>query len=123
VVDELNAALLGRLADDKLLRARKLRVDTTVVEADIDDPTDADLLERAVRKLRGLVRRVKAVVRPAGPGSAIAAGRPGGSAGSGRSLSTVPLLSTNHGSGHGRSSTAGMLKAAGGFVRASPGRG
>jgi IS5 family transposase len=35
-------------------------VDTTVVEADIDHPTDADLLEKAVRKLGGLVRRVKA---------------------------------------------------------------
>jgi transposase, IS5 family len=35
-------------------------VDTTVVEADIDHPTDADLLEHAVRKLGGLVRRVKA---------------------------------------------------------------
>jgi transposase, IS5 family len=34
-------------------------VDTTVVEADIDYPTDADLLEQAVRKLGGLVRRVK----------------------------------------------------------------
>jgi transposase, IS5 family len=30
-----------------------------VVEADIDYPTDADLLERAVRKVGGLVRRVK----------------------------------------------------------------
>jgi transposase, IS5 family len=30
-----------------------------VVEADIDDPTDADLLEHAVRKLGGLVRRIK----------------------------------------------------------------
>jgi transposase, IS5 family len=60
VIQELNAALLDKLVDDKLLRARKLRVDTTVVEADIDDPTDADLLEGAVRKLGGLVRRVKA---------------------------------------------------------------
>jgi len=34
-------------------------VDTTVVEADIDYPTDADLLEHAVRKLGGLVRRIK----------------------------------------------------------------
>jgi IS5 family transposase len=31
-----------------------------VVEADIDYPTDADLLEGAVRKLGGLVRRIKA---------------------------------------------------------------
>jgi transposase, IS5 family len=59
VIGQLNAALLAKLADDKLLRARKLRVDTTVVEADIDYPTDADLLEHAVRKLGGLVRRIK----------------------------------------------------------------
>jgi IS5 family transposase len=60
VVEELNAALVAKLAQGKLLRGRKLRVDTTVVEADIDYPTDADLLEQAVRKLGGLVRRLKA---------------------------------------------------------------
>jgi len=60
VIEQLNQALLGKLAQGKLLRARKLRVDTTVVEADIDYPTDADLLEQAVRKVGGLVRRVKA---------------------------------------------------------------
>jgi IS5 family transposase len=60
VVEQLNQALLVKLTQDKLLRARKLRVDTTVVEADIAHPTDADLLEHAVRKLGGLVRRVKA---------------------------------------------------------------
>jgi IS5 family transposase len=59
-IEQLNAALVTKLAQGKLLRARKLRVDTTVVEADIDYPTDADLLEGAVRKLGGLVRRVKA---------------------------------------------------------------
>jgi transposase, IS5 family len=59
VMERLNAALVAKLAQGKLLRARKLRVDTTVVEADIDYPTDADLLEHAVRKLGGLVRRVK----------------------------------------------------------------
>ena len=50
---------MAKLAQGKLLRVRKLRVDTTVVEADIDYPTDADLLEGAVRKLGGLVRRIK----------------------------------------------------------------
>jgi transposase, IS5 family len=60
VIEQLNAALVGKLAKDRLLRGRKLRVDTTVVEADIDYPTDADLLEQAVRKLGGLVRRIKA---------------------------------------------------------------
>jgi transposase, IS5 family len=60
VVEELNAALVAKLAQGKLLRGRTLRVDTTVVEADIDYPTDADLLEQAVGKLGGLVRRIKA---------------------------------------------------------------
>src|ERR687897_167442 len=59
VIEELNDALVAKLAAGKLLRARKLRVDTTVVEANIDYPTDADLLEGAVRKLGGLVRRIK----------------------------------------------------------------
>jgi transposase, IS5 family len=59
VIEQLNAALVAKLAAGKLLRARKLRVDTTVVEADIDYPTDADLLEHAVRKLGGLVHRIK----------------------------------------------------------------
>ena len=58
-LDQLNQALLAKLVGDKLLRARKLRVDTTVIEADIDHPTDADLLEHAVRKLGGLTRRIK----------------------------------------------------------------
>jgi len=60
VIGQLNTALVEKLAADKLLRGRKLRVDTTVVEADIDYPTDADLLEQAVRKVGGLVRRIKA---------------------------------------------------------------
>ena len=59
VLEQLNAALVAKLAADKLLRCRKLRIDTTVVEADIDHPTDADLLEGAVRTLGGLVRRLR----------------------------------------------------------------
>jgi IS5 family transposase len=59
-IAQLNGALLDKLTGDRLLRRRKLRVDTIVVEADIDYPTDADLLEQAVRKLGGLVRRIKA---------------------------------------------------------------
>jgi IS5 family transposase len=59
VLDELNAALLAKLAAGKLLRCRKLRVDTTVIEAEIDHPTDADLLEHAVRTLGRLVGRIR----------------------------------------------------------------
>jgi transposase, IS5 family len=60
VLEQLNAALVAKLAGDKLLRGRKLRIDTTVVAADIDYPTDADLLGHAVRKLGGLVGRIRA---------------------------------------------------------------
>jgi transposase, IS5 family len=60
VIEQLNQALLAKLTADKLLRGRKLRLDTTVVEADIGYPTDAGLLADAVGKLGGLVRRVKA---------------------------------------------------------------
>jgi transposase, IS5 family len=59
VLGQLNAALLAKLAAGKLLRCRKLRVDTTVIAADIDHPTDADLLEHAVRTLGGLVGRIR----------------------------------------------------------------
>src|SRR5574341_2318890 len=59
-ITQLNTALLGRLAERKLLRGRKLRIDTTVVEADIDYPTDADLLARAVRTISRLVGRITA---------------------------------------------------------------
>ncbi|WP_370088817.1 ISNCY family transposase [Streptacidiphilus sp. MAP12-16] len=59
-VEQLNAALLAKLAEDKLLRCRKLRIDTTVIEADIDYPTDADLLEHGVRRMGRLVERIKA---------------------------------------------------------------
>lgn len=58
-IDALNEALLHKLREQKLLRGRKLRVDTTVLQADIDHPTDADLLEKAVRKIGGLARRIK----------------------------------------------------------------
>ncbi len=59
MLGELNTALLAKLAAGKLLRCRKLRVDTTVIQADIDHPTDADLLEHAVCTLGGLARRIR----------------------------------------------------------------
>jgi IS5 family transposase len=78
VLGELNAALLAKLAAGKLLRCRKLRVDTTVIEADIDHPTDADLLEHAVRTLGGLACRIRgrgAATRTAYRNRSRAAGR------------------------------------------------
>jgi len=48
-VDGLNEALLAKAADAKLLRASRLRADTTVVPANIAYPADSGLLARAIR--------------------------------------------------------------------------
>jgi transposase, IS5 family len=60
VIERLNVALLGKLADDKLPRRRKLRVDTTVVAANVAYPSDVGLLARAVAKLVTTSKRVQA---------------------------------------------------------------
>ena len=61
IVDELNRALLERAVEGKLLRGRRLRVDTTCVEADVRYPTDSGLCAHAVSRLTRAVRRVKGV--------------------------------------------------------------
>jgi IS5 family transposase len=60
VVGELNRALKDKARRTKLIRARSLRVDTTVIEADVSHPTDAGLLARSVGAMGRAVRRVKA---------------------------------------------------------------
>ena len=59
VVAELNAALLERASEGKLLRSRRLRVDTTCVEADVRYPTDSGLCAHAVSRLKRAVDGVK----------------------------------------------------------------
>jgi transposase, IS5 family len=59
-VEGLNQALLARAAEDKLLRAHKVRADTTVVAANIGYPTDLGLLARAVDKLAATAKRIQA---------------------------------------------------------------
>lgn len=49
VVEQMNEALLQKLQEDTLLKHRKLRTDTTVVESDIHHPTDATLLQDGVK--------------------------------------------------------------------------
>jgi IS5 family transposase len=60
LLDELNAELLSLAVERKVLRSRRLRVDTTIVEADIRRPTDSGLCAHAVSRLTRLARRVKA---------------------------------------------------------------
>jgi len=60
VVHELNRHLIHQASARKLLRSRKLRVDTTVVHAPIDYPTDIGLLADSVRVVTRTVRRLQA---------------------------------------------------------------
>jgi len=60
VVEDLNRALLERAVGDKLLRGRRLRVDTTAIAADVRHPTDSGLCAGAVSRLGRAVRAVKA---------------------------------------------------------------
>lgn len=58
-VDELNEALLAKAAEARLVRVDKVRVDTTVVEANVAYPTDSGLLSKGVVALAGLVAILK----------------------------------------------------------------
>jgi IS5 family transposase len=60
LLEELNAELLSLAVERKLLRSRRLRVDTTFVEADIRSPTDSGLCAHAVSRLTRLGKRIKA---------------------------------------------------------------
>jgi hypothetical protein len=77
-VGQLNSALLGKLREDKLLRVRKLRVDTTVVEADIDHPPTPTCWRRPSASWVGSSGGTRAVARPPAPGSGTGRGRRGG---------------------------------------------
>jgi IS5 family transposase len=60
LLEERNAELLSLAVERKVLRSRRLRVDTTVVEADIRRPTDSGLCAHAVSRLTRLAKRIKA---------------------------------------------------------------
>jgi IS5 family transposase len=60
LLDGLDAELLSLAVERKVLRSLRLRVDTTVVEADIRRPTDSGLCAHAVSRLTRLAGRVKA---------------------------------------------------------------
>ena len=62
----LNEALRARAAGAKLLRAARVRADTTVIAANVAYPTDAGLLAKAVGKLVRAARRVRAAGGAAG---------------------------------------------------------
>jgi len=60
VVDQLNQSVLRTAVERRLLRSRRLRVDTTIMDADIRYPTDSGLCGHAVNRLARAVGAVKA---------------------------------------------------------------
>jgi len=59
LLDTLNAILVQKAREKKVMRGRKLRIDTTAVEADIHYPTDASLLADSVRVITRTVKKIK----------------------------------------------------------------
>jgi IS5 family transposase len=61
-VSELTRALIARATREKRFRPRAVRIDSTVIEADIKYPTDADLASAGVRVLAREGRKLAALV-------------------------------------------------------------
>ena len=59
-VDGLNEALLAKAVEAKVVRTSKVRVDTTVVPANVAYPTDSGLLAKAVNRIGQTARRIQA---------------------------------------------------------------
>lgn len=60
VIDDLSTALLAQAVERKVLRSRRIRVDTTAMEADVRYPTDSGLCAHGVSRISSLVRKIKA---------------------------------------------------------------
>lgn len=63
VVESVHARIVGIACEHKIVRGRKLRVDTTVVETNIHYPTDSSLLGDGVRVLTRTMQRLNSVVK------------------------------------------------------------
>jgi len=61
-VRALNDALVLKLKEGKVIRGRKLRIDTTVVESDIHHPTDTGLLNDGIKVITRVVGKLKKAV-------------------------------------------------------------
>src|ERR687887_1049987 len=60
LLEELNGELLALAVERRVLRSRRLRVDTTFVEADIGAPTHSGGCSHSVSRLTRLARRIRA---------------------------------------------------------------
>ena len=56
--DKLNKIIITKAVEEKKIKARKVRIDTTVAESNIHYPTDAELLGDCVRVITRTVNRI-----------------------------------------------------------------
>ena len=68
VVEQMNEALMQKLKEMQVLKHRKLRTDTTVVESDIHHPTDATLMQDGVKVITRLMQVVRRTASHAAQG-------------------------------------------------------
>lgn len=62
-IEKLHDQIIGYCAEEKIVKGRKLRTDTTVAPANIHYPTDAGLLADAVRVITRTVEKIKKITR------------------------------------------------------------
>ena len=58
-IAKVNAAVIDGLRDEKVIRGRRLRIDSTVVEANIHYPTDSQLVADGLRKVTRVGRKIR----------------------------------------------------------------
>ena len=66
IIDKIHQRLVALAQQKKVIRGRKMRVDTTVVETNIHYPTDSSLLGDGVRVLTRLMKKVTAIAGQVG---------------------------------------------------------
>ncbi len=66
IIEQLHCRVVTIACEKRIVRGRRLRVDTTVVETDIHYPTDSSLLGDGVRVLTRAMKRMAAVAGRAG---------------------------------------------------------
>ena len=62
LVEQIHRRMVEIVVEEKAVRGRKMRVDTTVVETDIHYPTDSSLLGDGIRVLTRLMKKVNQTV-------------------------------------------------------------
>jgi IS5 family transposase len=66
VIEQIHRRVVGMACEKRIIRGRRLRLDTTVVETDIHYPTDSSLLGDGVRVLTRAMRRIAEIAGRAG---------------------------------------------------------